>query len=470
MKFTRYLILATLFTLIGFSSAFAQKQVSDRIVAIVNDNIILKSDVDQEVAQFMQQSEMQNQNVSFSEDLWYSALESMIDNYAMLESAKLDSIVVSDDMVNRQMDQRIRQMVREAGSEQALEEAFGQSIVQIRAEYREQFREQMIAQEVQREQMMNVDITRPEVREFFESIPSEQLPTIPEQVGLSHIVISPPALEDARNEARDKAQALRDSVTTYGKDFEEMARQYSDGANAARGGLLPMMPLSDLVANYSAAAAALDPGEISQVVETQFGFHVIRLNQRSGDNIETNHILIQVDEGSVDEDFAVNKLEALRDSVINKDVPFRDLARRHSEDDQTRSRGGRLVNTQTQERLFTIDDLEPSLYRTVLLLEEEGDISEPRPYTMQGSDKQAYRIVRLDRHIPEHVANLDDDYEQIREIALQQKQMEHMENWLSKLRERVYIEYKIDVPDDAAPTQDMMDMPPPEETPPVGTE
>lgn len=470
MKFTRYLILATLFTIIGFSGAFAQKQVSDKIVAIVNDNIILKSDVDQEVAQFMQQSEMQNQNVSFSEDLWYSALESMIDNYAMLESAKLDSIVVSDDMVNRQMDQRIQQMVREAGSEQALEEAFGQSIVQIRAEYREQFREQMIAQEVQREQMMNVDITRPEVREFFESIPSQQLPVIPEQVGLSHIVITPPALEDARNEARAKAQALRDSVTTHGKEFEEMARRHSNGANAARGGLLPMMPLGDLVANYSAAAAALNPGEISEVVETEFGFHVIRLNQRSGDNIETNHILIQVDEASVDEYFAINKLEALRDSVMNKDVPFRDLARRHSEDDQTRSRGGRLVNMQTQERLFTIDDLEPSLYRTVLLLEEEGDISEPNPYTMQGSDRQAYRIVRLDRHIPEHVANLDDDYEQIREIALQRKQMEHMESWLSNLRDRIYIEYKIDVPDDASAPEEMMDMPPTEQTPPVGTE
>ncbi len=470
MTLNKFSILLLLFTIISVSSAFSQnKTTTDRIVAIVNDNIILKSDVDQEIAQYMQQAEAQNQNVSFSENLWYSALESMIDNYAMLEVAKVDSIIVSDDMVNRQMDQRIQQMVRQAGSEQALEEAFGQSIVEIRADFREQFREQMIAQEVQRKEMAKVRITRPEVREFFNSIPEEQLPTIPEQVGLSHIVITPPTLDDARNQALQRARALRDSVTTYGKDFEEMARKYSSGPNAARGGLLPMMPLDDLVSSYSAAAAALEPGEISEVVRTDFGYHVIRLNRRSGDNIETNHILIQVDETSVDEEFAINKLEALRDSVLNEGVRFRDLARRHSEDEETSVMGGRLMNYQTQDRLFTIDELEPSLYRTVLLLENEGDISEPTPYTTRNRGTQAYRIVRLDRHIPEHIANLDDDYERIRDIALQQKQMERMEKWLSSLRNRVYVEYKIEVPDDVSTPDDMM-MPPTEEQPPVGTE
>ncbi|MEX0661699.1 MAG: peptidylprolyl isomerase [Balneolaceae bacterium] len=469
MTLNKFSILLLLFSIISVSSAYSQdKSVTDKIVAVVNDNIILKSDVDQEIMQYMQQAEQQNQNVSFSEDLWYSALESMIDNYAMLEVAEVDSIVVSDVMVDRQMDQRIQQMVQQAGSERALEEALGQSIVEIRAEFREQFREQMIAQEVQRQEMAKVEITRPEVREFFENIPEDQLPTIPEQVGLSHIVINPPTLDDARNQALQKAQALRDSVTIHGKDFEEMAQKYSVGPNASRGGLLPMMPLDDLVSSYSAAAAALEPGEISEVVETDFGYHVIRLNQRSGDNIETNHILVEVDEESVDEEFALNKLEALRDSALTEDVRFRDLARRHSEDEETKAMGGRLMNYQTQDRLFTVDELEPALYRTVLLLENEGDISEPIPFTTNDGGKQAYRIIRLDRHIPEHVANLDDDYQRIEGIALQQKQMANMEDWLVSIRERVYVEYKIDVPSDVSTPDDMM-LPPTEE-PPVGTE
>lgn len=469
MTLNKFSLLVILITLISVSSVFSQnKSVTDKIVAVVNDNIILKSDVDQEIAQYMQQAEQQNQNVSFSEDLWYSALESMIDNYAMLEIAEVDSIVVSDNMVNRQMDQRIQQMVRQAGSEQALEQAFGQSIVEIRAEFREQFREQMIAQEVQQQQMAKVNIARPEVREFFNDIPEDQIPTIPEQVGLSHIVITPPTLDDARNQALQKARALRDSVTTHGKDFEEMAKKYSSGPNASRGGLLPMMPLDDLVSSYSAAAAALEPGEISEVVKTDFGYHVIRLNRRSGDNIETNHILIEVDEESVDEEFAINKLEALRDSVLNDEARFRDLARRHSEDEETKAMGGRMMNYQTQDRLFTIDELEPALYRTVILLENEGDISEPIPYTTPNRGKKAYRIVRLDKHIPEHVANLNDDYDRIKDIALQQKQMAHMEKWLSNIRDRVYVEYKIDVPSDISTPDDMM-MPPTEE-PPAGTQ
>lgn len=468
MNIYKTTLLLIIIAAISAGSALSQqKQVADKIVAIVNDRIILKSDVDNEVRQYMQQSQLENQQISFSEDLWYSTLESMVDNYVMLEKAELDSVVVSDDMVNRAMDDRIQQMIRQAGSEGALEDALGSSIVQIRADYRETFREQMITQQLQQVQMGRVEITRPEVREFFEEIPEDQLPTIPEQVELSQIVITPPELEDARNVAFQKAQALRDSVVNHGKDFEEMARNYSDGPSAPRGGLLPMMPLGDLVANYSAAAAALQPGEISEVVRTDFGYHVIRLNQRQGDGIETNHILIEIDEESVDEEYAINRLEALSDSVLNHDKRFRDLARQYSEDESTRNMGGRIINTQTSERRLALGQLEPSLYRIVLLLEEEGDISEPRPFTMPRNNKRAYRIVRMDRHIPEHVANLEDDYQQIRNIALQRKQMRELSEWLEEIRGDVYVEYKIDMPADIESEMDMMA---PETEAPVGAE
>ncbi|REL38323.1 hypothetical protein DYD21_06875 [Rhodohalobacter sp. SW132] len=456
MKLLKSSLLLIIVSAITAGSALSQQQVADKIVAIVNDRIILKSDVDNEIRQYMQQAQLDDQEVNFSEELWYSALESMVDNYVMLEKAELDSVVVSDDMVNRAMDDRIQQMVRQAGSEEALERALGNSIIQIREEYREMFREQMVTQELQRQKMAGVEITRPEVREFFEAIPEDQLPTIPEQVELSQIVVVPPELDDARNVALQKAEALRDSVVNHGRDFEEMARLYSDGPSAPRGGLLPMMPLGDLVSNYSAAAAALDPGEISEVVRTEFGYHVIRLNQRQGDRIETNHILIEIDDSSVDEEFAINKLETLRDSVINHGKRFRDLARVHSDDDATGSMGGRIINQQTGERRMAISQLEPSLYRIVLLLDEEGQISEPRPFTMPRNNQRAYRIVRLDRHIPEHIANLDDDYEQIRNIALQQKQMRELSKWLEEMREEVYVEYKIEMPDDIEPERDMM--------------
>jgi len=464
----KWLLFFTLIFLIGTGSAISQqKQVADRIVAVVNDRIILKSDVDAEVRQYLQQAQANDQQISFSEDLWYSALQSMVDSNVMLEQAEIDSVIVSDEMVNRAMDNRINQMVQQAGSEEALERALGNSIVQIRAEFRDQFREQMTTQQLQQQKMSSVEITRPEVRDFFNDIPESQLPTIPEQVELSQIVVTPPELEDARNEALRLAEALRDSIVVHGKSFEELARKYSDGPSGPRGGLLPMMPLGDLVANYSAAASALDPGEISQVVRTDFGYHVIRLNKRQGDNIETNHILIQVDEAGVDEEFAINKLEALKDSVLNHGASFRELARRHSDDETTSSMGGRIMNMQTGERKMALSDLEPSLYRIALLLNEPGEISDPRPFTLPQTQKRSFRIVRLNAHYPEHVANLEDDYGRIREIALQRKQMRIMNSWLEELRQKIYVDIRIDMPDSADDEGLMM---PGQETVPVGEE
>lgn len=450
MKFNLFTVLVCFLIVSTSGNLFAQqKQVADKIVVIVNDRIILKSEVDAEVAQYMQNAQMQNQDINFSEELWYSALESMIDNYAMLEKAKMDSIVVADELVSRQMDLRIDQLIRQTGGEQQLEEAFGQSIVQIKAQFRDQFREQMIVQEVQGNVVRRVNITRSEVEEFFNNIPESELPVIPEQVSISQIVVRPPLLDEARNTAYQKASALRDSIIVHGKDFEELARKYSDGPSAPRGGLLPMMPINDLVANYSAAASAMEPGEISEVVETEFGYHIIRLNRRSGDEIETNHILIEIDDESIDKEFAINKLEAIRDSVLNHDKRFSDMARKYSDDNDTRATGGRVIDRQSGQRILNLSNLEPAMYRIVLLLEEEGEISEPRSFTLPNG-KTAYRIVRLDRHVEEHIANLEDDYERLRNAALEQKRMIRLNEFVKEIRDEIYIEYKIPVPDDVS--------------------
>src|SRR6056297_67069 len=448
-QFLKQLLFFTAIISLFTTSLLAQEtNVADRIIAVVNDRIILKSDVDEEVSQYMNQVEAQGQEVEFSEDLWYSALQSMVDNYVMLERAKVDSITVTDEMVNRQMDARINDLIRQAGGERAVEEAFGKSIIQLRADFRDQFREQMVVQRVQQTKMMEINITRPEVENFFNEIPEEQLPTIPEQVGVSQIVIIPPPLEDAQSSAYQKAEAIRDSIVNHGKEFEEMARKYSEDQSAQRGGSLPMLPVNDLVANYSAAATAIEIGEISEVVRTEFGYHIIRLDDRRGDQVETSHVLIKIDETLVDEDQAIEKLNAIRDSVLNHDKRFADMARKYSEDEVTKALGGRIVNRQTGERLIPISQLEPALYRIVLLLEEESQISEPRSYNPPRQNvSKAFRIVRLDRHIPEHIASLEQDYDRIREIALQQKQMQEFRSWLEGLRDEVFIEFKIPMPD-----------------------
>lgn len=425
----------------------------DQIVAIVNDHIILKSDVDQQVQQAMMQMRQQrNQQIQFGEDIWYSVLQNIVERYVLLDQARKDSITVSDDRVDMEIDRRINAYIQQVGSEEALEKQLGQSILQLRTDLREDYREEMIVQQYRQQKMMDVEITRPEVKEFFEEIPRDSLPVIPERVAVSQIVAIPPPLENAREQAYELAQALRDSILNHGKSIEELAKRHSTGPSAKDGGKLPLMSINDLVAEYSAAASALEPGEISQVVETSFGFHVIRLNRRVGDEIDTNHILIRMNDENYDDEIATNKLEQIRDSVLtHDDITFSEMARKHSEDPNTAPQGGRILNPQTGERLIALEELDPALYRIVLLLEEVGDISEPKSFTTQsrsGEDsRRAFRIVRLDQNVPEHIANLEQDYNRIKNVALQRKQQQEMEKWISKMRKEVYIEYKIPIPE-----------------------
>jgi len=445
--------LVSLFLLPLASHAQEQKKSKtlDQIIAVVNDHIVLKSEVDQQVQQYMMQmQQQQNRQISFGKDIWYTVLQNIVDRYVMLDQAKLDSVTVSDDMVDQQIDQRISNYIQQVGSQKALEDRMGKSIVQIKADLRDDYRQQMIVQRFQQQKRDEITITRPEVEKYFNNIPKDSLPTIHEQVALSQIVAVPPPTENARKKARQLAEQLRDSVVNHGKTIEEMAKKYSDGPSASKGGHIPLISLDDLVPEYSAAATSLQPGEISHVVETSFGFHVIRLNKRVGDKIDTNHILIKIDKNSYDDSAAVNKLKAIKDSVLNnKDITFAEMARKHSEDPNTAPEGGRILNPQSGQRLIALDQLDPALYRIVLLLDNEGDISEPKKFTMgdKNNSKKAYRIVRLDKHIAEHVANLKQDYQRIKQAALQAKQSRIVQQWISNLRKQMYVEYKIPVPD-----------------------
>ncbi len=432
---------------IAVPSLFAQSKPApaDRIVVLVNNQAILKSDIDQNVADYIRQAQFNRQNIPFTKELWYTFLEAEIDNKILLEKAKIDSVIISDEQVNLAMDSRISQIIQQAGSEKAVEEAFGKSIIQLKADFRENFREQMTASEVQSQKMRSITISRPEVQEFFDSIPKDSLPTIPEQVALSHIVKLPKPKTDAKDDAFQLASSLRDSIINKQATFEELARRHGMDNTAQRGGKLPKMGLNELVAEYSAAAAALQENQISEVVETEFGFHVIRLDKRVGDQIETSHILIRVDSEQLDTDASIFELNAIRDSLLNDpSLLFLTMARRHSDDPSTASSGGKIVDPQTQERLIPLTRLDPALYRIALLMDEVGQISEPKPFNPNGANAgKAYRIVRLDEQIPEHTASMEMDYERLKSIALQQKQNLEYQKWLKELRNDIYIEYRI---------------------------
>lgn len=431
--------------IIALQPVSAQKmELADQIVAVVNNNIILKSDIDSLSRQFVTEYKQ-----PFSKDLWYNLLRAEIEKNVLLHQAKIDSVEVTDEEIDRKLNQRIRMMVRQAGSEEVLENYFGKTIIELKNEWRSMLRNDEIVQKVRNTKMGSVTITRPEVVEFFETIPKDSIPILPERVKLAHIVRIPKPNVNAKQDAFNKAKAIRDSIVNHGKSIEEMAKKYSDDLSSSNGGFLPLIDINELVPEYSAAAAALEINGISQVVETTYGFHVIRLNKRVGDQISTNHVLIKLNQEDVDEQAAIDKLTQLRDSLLtNKELSFTDFARVYSEDKATASGGGILKNPQTGESYIDLKQLDPALFRIVLLLENVGDISEPKPFTTNPPEsKKAYRIVQLLDKVEEHKANLDQDYALFENYALQQKKDRILRNWISTIKNDVYIEYKIAVPE-----------------------
>ncbi len=444
--------LLLIFLLLPIYSSQAQdhsEKSIDRIVAVVNSHIILKSDVNKRVKQYMYQLKQRNKNVSFNKGVWYSTLQNMVQNYVLLDQAKIDSVTVPDGQVNKRINQRINQAASQAGGKGALEKQMGKSITQLRASLHDQYKRRLTIQKYREQKKQSIEITHPEVVAFFNSIPKDSIPTIPEKVGLSQIVAIAPPQENALKKAHHLAKQIRDSIVNHGKNFEKMARKYSDGPAASKGGEIPMIAMDKLIPQYVAAASALKPGEVSKVVKSSFGFHIIRLNKRRGDKIDTNNILISIGKNSYNKEAAISKLNALRDSIkLNKDATFAKVARDKSDDPNTAPRGGRILNPQTGARLLAFSQLDPALYRIVLLLNDTGDISKPEPFTLGTEDEQkkAYRIIRLDQDIPEHTASLKDDYTAIKRRALQQKQYRVLQKWIDGLEKDNFIEYKIPMP------------------------
>lgn len=444
----RAFLLVSLIGVLGAGSVFAQQSgsllqqgtVIDEIVAVVDGNLILRSELQMMMAQVMRQQQFQNVNRN---QLRRQVLERLIDQEVVLIHAQNDTTVtVSDERVDQALDQRIDQLAQQLGGENAIVEQFGKSIVQIRNDYRSQIRQQLLVQQMEQTKMQEIRITPSEVRSWFEQIPKDSLPRIPETVRVAHIVRYPEVEASAREDARARLEAIRDSIVNGGASFEAMARQHSeDPGSASRGGRFENFNINELVPEFGAKAAQLDTGEVSNVFETSYGFHIMRLNDKVGDIIDFNHILIRVDENQTDATAARRTLRMLRDSLQNTDVPFERLAKEFSEDPESKKRGGFVTDPQTGSRDLPVSQLSSS-WQSTLDTMQVGEISAPAQVELQNG-RTAWHIVWLQRRSPSHIANLQDDYERIQQLALQSKRQREIQQWYNRLREDVYVDIKL---------------------------
>ena len=415
-----------------------QAQVVDRIAAVVGDNIILKSEVDQMVRRRSQQ-----QSTSYSDALWMESLQTLVDQKLLAEKARRDTTLeISDQQVSNQLDRQIQRLQQRAGGREQLEQIYGKSVLEIKETFRPELRDQLLAQRLRQRRMQDISITPSEVRQWFERIPTDSLPDIPPTVRLSHIVRFPKPTQEARQEARSTISSIRDSIVNNGASFEAMAREFSDHPTASSGGRLSGITLDDLVPEFAAVASRTPIGTVSQVFynDSQNGFHILRVNSKSGDAVNLNHILIRV--GGTDTEAAKARLRAVRDTLLNnEDVTFERMARRHSEEDRSAQNGGRVTDPQSGTRDLVLDRLNPSWRQTIEQL-EVGEISRPTSVQLLNGE-DAFHIVRLDRRTPAHRANLDMDYERIRQLALQEKRNRKMQEWIDQLRDEVYVDIRI---------------------------
>jgi peptidyl-prolyl cis-trans isomerase SurA len=405
------------------------QEVLERIVAVVDNEVILKSELDYQVTVAAARGGLKADDPEFRKKI----LNQLIEEKLLYAQAELDSITVSNEEVEAQLENQLGFFIQQFGSRERLEQVYGMSIDKIRRELRDGVRKNLMAQMVQNKKFGNVDATRREVEEFFNTY-QDSLGLVPEKFKISHIFINPKATEKLKNEARNLAQSLLDSLKA-GADFSKLAKQYSDDpGSAAQGGNLGYVKRGVFFPEFEAAAFALKKGELSGVVESPVGFHVIQLLDRRGESINTRHILIKVKPDDEADLKAIEFLTEIRDSILKGEKSFSYFAKKYSDDKETAPFGGELG-------LFEKGQLDKPLLDQVYKL-NEGEVGFPKRLELDPVT-YGYHIVKLEKRIPEHKANLEMDYEEIKRLTIMQKRSKLYEKWIDEIKNDIYWEIRI---------------------------
>ncbi|QNH62982.1 peptidylprolyl isomerase [Hymenobacter sediminicola] len=435
--------LLTLALLAGtIASSFAQlgigrpagRQIVDGIIAKIDNQIVLRSDLEAIYAQEVARAE----GKPLPPNLKCRILQSLALNKLLLAKAETDSVVVEDAQVKNELDRRMNYFAQQIGSEKKLEEYYNKPIKQLKEELRPQVREQLTQQKMQDQIAGKVTVTPREVRQYFSRIPKDSLPYYSTEVEVGQIIKYAKVNSSAKQAAQTQLNDLRARILA-GESFEELAKQYSqDPGSGAQGGYLGFFGRKELVPEYEAAALRLEPGQLSPVVESQFGFHLIQLIERKGDKYSTRHILLKPATGATDANESAKELVKLRRRILSDSTTFAKAAKDNSDDKQTGANGGLLQNREDGSTYLPLDKLDPAIFFTIDTM-KVGNVTPPMPYRTDDG-KDAVRIIWLKSNTPPHQANFKDDYQKLAAAALAEKKNKALDEWFSQNRGSVYIE------------------------------
>lgn len=418
------------FLLLTLTSFSLSAQSIDKIEAVLGDEIILTSEIESQYLQYLSQGNIKSTEIrcQIVEDLLFQKL--------LVNQAKLDSLVVSNDEVEDEVNKRLSYFETQLGSVQKVEDYFGKSKANIKLELGKVIKDQFMAQKMQTKLTSSLKVTPAEVKESYALLSDAEIPTMPTQVEVAQIVIKPEITDDQKDNIREKLNNFRDRVYN-GEDFKMLATLYSDDPGSAiKGGELGFVNRGDLVPEFERAAFRLKEGEISKVVESQFGYHIVQLIERRGEQINVRHILIKTKVTATALHAAKLKMDNIAKEINEETITFDQAVSEYS-DDENKSNGGLLLNPNTMSTSHTLEDMAPAL-RLVIEKLKEAEVSSPAVIQMQDENK-AYRILRLNKRTEQHKANLVDDFSKIKEYSINAKKQETLEKWKSITIAKTYI-------------------------------
>ncbi len=430
----RYLI--SLFALVSIT---VQAQVmADGIVGVVGSNIILKSEVEDRHLNYVRQGFMENTEKDKCE-----AFEELLFEKLLVHQAQIDSVVISEEEVDNTIEQRMAMLTQQMGSEERVEEYYSKSMPELKEMLQPIVYESLVAQRMQQTINRNVEVTPSEVQLFYNQLPFDSIPLINEQVELSEIVMYPEVDAEAKEETIEKLNDLRERIEK-GSSFSSMAVLYSeDPGSAKKGGEYKGIKRGQFVKEFEAVAFNLRRGEISEPFRTEYGYHIVQLMQRRGEELDLRHILIRpkISDESLERTKTI--LDSVRDLIAEGLMTFESAVERFSQDDDSKFNRGLKVNPETGDARWEVGDLQRDLFVLVEKL-EEGALSKASFFRTRDG-KEGFRIIKVHRKVQPHRANLKEDYQFIKRMASQEITEKRMNEWVRKRIDRTYVKVNAEV-------------------------
>jgi len=416
-------------------SYVAKGQIIDKIIAKVDNQIILKSEFETAYLQFKQQSQL---HYGTDEEVKCSVIETLVINKLLLAKAEIDSVTVDKETVDAELDRRMDHMIAQAGGDpKKIEQYFNKSLDQLKSEVRKSIKEQLIIQKMQEKISGKIKVTPKEVSTFFSEIPKDSLPYFSTEIETGQIVKVPQITRSQKLQAKAKAEEIRERLMK-GEDFCKLAEEHSEDPGSAKAcGEIGFFAKGNLVAPYEAAALSLKTGEISPITESEYGYHIIQLIERRGNEFNSRHILIKPTSTSESISDAYRFLDSIRTRILMDSLTFEKAAHEFSDDKETQGNGGLFVDRTTGSTKIPLENLDPGIFFIVDTM-HVGQITMPISYTLD--EAQAVRIIYYKTKIPPHQANLKDDYQKIYKAALEEKKNNAVNEWFDKNKQEVFID------------------------------